>query len=183
MLAPESVSVPAPILVSPPMPESVPPSVELLPLVSKVPPPKLSVTARFEVKPARYCKVPPPSVRVPEPLPRLLSADTASVPPLIVVPPKYVLAPDSVSVPAPILVRPPMPNIVPENAVLVLSLPVVSVAEPSVTLPAPASEPIIWLKPSRSSVAPLATVNALPAENAFVAPACSVPALTAVAPE
>ena len=105
------------------------------------------------------------------------------MPPLIVVPPKYVLAPDSVSVPAPILVSPPMPDIVPENVVLVLSLPVVSVAEPSVTLPAPASEPMVWLKPSRSSVAPLATVNALPAENAFAAPACSVPALTAVAPE
>ncbi len=127
--------------------------------------------------------MPPPKTRVPAPAPRLLSADTASVPASIVVPPKYVLAPASVSVPAPILVSPPMPDIVPENVVLVLSLPVFSVAEPSVTLPAPASEPMVWLKPSRSSVAPLATANALPAENAFAVPACRVPALTAVAPE
>ena len=70
----------------------------------------------------------------------------------------------------------------PENVVLVLSMPVVSVAEPSVTAPAPASEPMVWLKPARLSVAPLATVNALLAENALVAPAASVPALTAVAP-
>ena len=84
--------------------------------------------------------------------------------------------------PAPTLVRPPAPAIAPENVVLVL-LPVVSVAEPSVTLPAPASEPMVWLKLARSSVAPDATVNALTAENAFAAPACSVPALTAVAPE
>ena len=37
----------------------------------------------------------------------------------------------------------PVPEIVPENVVLVLSLPVVSMAEPSVTLPAPASEPTV----------------------------------------
>jgi hypothetical protein len=64
------------------------------------------------------------------------------------------------------LVRPPVPEIVPENVVLMLSLPVVSVAEPSVTPPAPASEPMLWLKLASSSVAPLATVNALNGENA-----------------
>ena len=66
---------------------------------------------------------------------------------------------------------------------LVLSPFVVSVAEPSATLPAPASEPMVWLKLLRSSVAPVPTVNALLDEKAFVAPPCSVPALTAVAPE
>ena len=66
---------------------------------------------------------------------------------------------------------------------LVLSPFVVSVAVPSVTLPAPASEPMVWLKLARSSVAPEATVNALLCAKAFAAPACSVPALTAVAPE
>ncbi len=85
--------------------------------------------------------------------------------------------------PLPILVNPPEPEIAPENVVLVLLLPVVSVADPSVTLPAPASEPMLWLKLARLSVAPLATVNALLDEKAFVAPACSVPTLTAVAPE
>ena len=82
----------------------------------------------------------------------------------------------------PTLVRPPGPEITPENVVLVLSLPVVSVAEPSVTEPAPASDPMVWLKLLRSSVAPLATVKALNGENAFVAPACSAPTFTLVAP-
>ena len=104
------------------------------------------------------------------------------MPPASVVPPEKVLAPDSVRVPVPILVSPPVPAIVPENVVLVLSLPVVSVAAPSVTLPAPASEPMLWLKPARLRVAPPATVNALNGANALTAPACSVPALTAVAP-
>src|SRR6202011_3180446 len=90
--------------------------------------------------------------------------------------------PVSISVPLPILVRLPVPEIVPENVVLVLSLPVVSMAEPSVALPAPASEPMVWLKLLRSRVAPLATVNALNGENALTTPACSVPALTDVAP-
>ena len=86
------------------------------------------------------------------------------------------------NVPAPILVRPPVPPIEPVKIVLVLSLPVVSIALPSVTLPAPASEPIDWLKLLRSRVAPLATVNALNGEKAFTAAACKVPTFTAVAP-
>jgi hypothetical protein len=77
----------------------------------------------------------------------------------------------------------PVPEIVPENVVLVLSLPVVNVAAPSVTEPAPPSEPMVWLKLLRSSVAPDATVNALPDAKALAAPARSMPALTAVAPE
>ena len=71
--------------------------------------------------------------------------------------------------------EPPVPEMRPEKIVLVLSLPVVSVAEPSVTLPALASEPTAWLKLFRSRVAPLATVNALSAARALTAPACSVP--------
>ena len=66
-----------------------------------------------------------------------------SVPPVSVVPPEYVLAPERTSVPVPILVKPPVPEIVPAKVVLVLSLPVVSVAVPSMTLPAPASEPMV----------------------------------------
>src|SRR5262245_7891751 len=149
VVAPEYVSVPVrvraplPILVSPPVPAIVPASVALLPLVSNVPPPELSVTARLVVKPERNCKAPPPKARPPALLPRLLSAETATVPALIVVPPEHVLVPDSVIVPVPILAGPPVPESVPENAVLVLSLPVVSVAEPSVTAPAPASEPMV----------------------------------------
>ena len=72
--------------------------------------------------------------------------------------------------PPPTLVKPPLPEMVPRNVVLVPSLPVVSVADPSVTLPAPASEPMVWLKLARSSVAPAATVNALNGANALIAP-------------
>ena len=107
---------------------------------------------------------------------------TPSVPALSAVPPEYELAPESVSVPLPILARPPLPDIVPENVVLVLSVPTVRVAAPSVTAPAPASEPIVWLKLARFNVAPLATVKALKGAKVLVAPACKVPALTLVAP-
>ena len=52
--------------------------------------------------------------------------------------------PESVNVPVPILVKPPpTPEMSPEKFVLVLSLPVLTVAEPSVTLPPPASEPMV----------------------------------------
>ena len=80
------------------------------------------------------------------------------------------------------MVKPPVPAIAPEKVVLVLSTPVVRIAAPSVTAPAPASEPMVWLKLFRSSVPPLATVNELNGEKALTAPACSVPTLTAVAP-
>ena len=108
---------------------------------------------------------------------------TTSPPVLSAVPPVKVLAPASVSVPFPILARPPVPDITPEKIVLVLSLPVVRIAEPSVTLPAPATEPTIWLNPLRLSVAPDATLKALNSENALAIPACKVPMLTEVAPE
>jgi hypothetical protein len=88
----------------------------------------------------------------------------------------------STKVPLPTLVRPPVPEIVPSKDVLLLSLPVVSVALPSVTLPAPASEPIVWLKALRSSVAPEAIVKALIGAKTFAAPAGKVPASTSVAP-
>jgi hypothetical protein len=121
------VSVPAPIFVSPPAPEMPPASVALLPFVSNVPPPLFSVTARLVVKPDRNCKVPPAKARPPELLPRLPSLDTASVPALIVVPPRYVLLADSVSVPAPIFVSPPVPEIVPESPSELLCVSTVSV--------------------------------------------------------
>src|SRR5262249_1901976 len=51
--------LPVPILVRLPAPPIVPPNVALLPLVSKVPPPEFSVTARLLMKPDRNCKAPP----------------------------------------------------------------------------------------------------------------------------
>ena len=66
-----------------------------------------------------------------------------------------------------------------------LSPPAVRVTEPPapvVTVPAPASEPMVSLKPLRSNVAPKATVTALLAPNALFTPNRMVPALIAVAP-
>src|SRR6266511_495048 len=154
--------VPAPFCWNAPLPDVTPPNV--------------IVSERLTAKVPLFVTLPTIDPLAP-PLP------SCRLPAVIVVPPEYVLAPESVSAPLPILVRPPLPEIVPENVVLVLSVPVVSVAEPSVTEPAPARDPIVWLKPLRLSMAPEATVNALPGAKAFAAPACSVPALTDVAPE
>ena len=44
----------------------------------------------------------------------------------------------------------------------------------SVTLPAPASDAMVWLKPARLSVPPAATVNALDGANVLAEPAASV---------
>ena len=75
--------------------------------------------------------------------------------------------------------------ITPEKVVEVLLAPVLSVAAVvllSVTVPAPAREPMPLPYPPRSSVAPLPTVTAELAPKADVLPACSVPALTVVVP-
>ncbi|MNF76828.1 hypothetical protein D3C84_589540 [compost metagenome] len=71
------------------------------------------------------------------------------------------MVPDSVSVPLPVLVRPPVPLIPPANVVLLSLPPVVRVLLPSVrVLPlVPASEPMVSLDAS-SSVEELLTVTA-----------------------
>ncbi len=84
--------------------------------------------------------------------------------------------------PEPVLSRAPLPLMPPEKAVLVLAPPVVRVALPRVTLPAPASDPTAWLRLARSSVAPLATVTALLMPKVLTAPAFRVPDDTVVAP-
>ena len=96
----------------------------------------MKVSERLTAKLALLITLPKIEPLVP-PLP------SCKVPAVMVVGPLYVLLPVSTQVPAPIFVSPPVPEIVPENVVLVLSLPLVSVAEPSVTLPAPASEPMV----------------------------------------
>ena len=60
--------------------------------------------------------------------------------------------------------------------------PLVRVRLPSVTLPAPASEPIDKLLLLSAKMAPLETVMALPLPKAVELPACKVPALTVVGP-
>src|ERR1700746_743293 len=84
---------------------------------------------------------------------------TGSLPPLAAGAPLYGLFPVGTSGPVRFVVSRPMPEIVPENFVLVLSLPVVNVPAPSVTDPAPASEPMVWLKPLRSKGPPAFTVS------------------------
>jgi len=81
------MSVPLPALVRLPLPPIGPANVAVKPLVSNVPLP-VSVTVRAELKPASHCNVPPPKLSPPLAAPRLLSFDTASVPPLIAVPPE-----------------------------------------------------------------------------------------------
>src|SRR5262245_34322608 len=111
-----------------------------------------------------------------------------SVPALMVLPPVKVLTPVRVRVPVPDLVRlvveVPPSWITPLKVVEVLLAPAVNVAVEApllVTVPAPASDPIAWPKPLRSSVP--VTVNALADENVLVAPACRVPPLMVVEPE
>src|SRR5690242_7261384 len=133
-----------------------------------------------------FCRTLPVTLPLTTRLPPLLVTPlarlplTVSPPALRMVPPLKVLMPLSVHVPVPFLTKPPVPEIVPEKVVLVLSLPVVSVAEPSVTLPLPTNEPIDWLNPASAKVAPDATLYELLAEKALATPACSVPILTKV---
>ncbi len=85
---PESVSVPAPILLSPPTPESTDASVTLLPLVSNVAPPAPKAASCDEMSallPVAHCR-PPPSI-VTGPVPKLLAELKLMNPPVRVVPP------------------------------------------------------------------------------------------------
>ena len=93
------------------------------------------------------------------------------------------MVPESVSVPTPILVKPPVPPIAPANAVLLAS-PAVSVLLPRVTVvpDTPANEPTVSLALS-VKVAPVVSKFTAPALAMALPPAkASVPALTVVAP-
>ena len=71
----------------------------------------------------------------------------------------------------------------PENVVEVLLAPALNVtapATPLVTVPFPASEPMVSLNPFKSNVA--LSVSALPLGTAFATPSFNVPALIVVAP-
>src|SRR5207253_11519200 len=111
----------------------------------------------------------------------LLACGAVTTPAEMVKAPTVMLALPRSNVPLPDLVRPPVPDRVPLYAVEVLSPPVFSVAEPSVTAPLPASEPIVALLPFRSNVALTATVTALPLGTVLAAPWRNVPALIVVA--
>ena len=55
------------------------------------------------------------------------------------------MAPDRVNVPEPVLVRPPVPELVPENVVLLEFPPAVNVPDPNERVPDPANAPIVSL--------------------------------------
>ena len=84
--------------------------------------------------------------------------------------------------PVPVLVRPPVPPIAPEKVVAPPDRLTVRVWPPSVTEPAPLSEPIVSAAPS-SSVAPELTVTAPVSAMALPPETASVPVLTVVTPE
>ena len=97
------------------------------------------------------------------------------------------MAPVSVSVPVPVLVRPPVPLSTPENVVLVFAPPTVKLFAPRVTappvVPPPASDAIVSLL-ARFNVAPLtlAKVTAEASGRADPPEAVSVPALMVMVP-
>src|SRR5262245_25896685 len=180
--------MPAPDFVSPPPPLMAPENVVLVPS-----PPAVSVAVPSVTLPApasepidcakllRLSVAPAATVNALADE-NALTAPARSVPVITSVLPEYVRAPENLSLPATERACEPPPLMAPENVVLVPSPPAVSVAVPSVTLPAPASEPIDCAKLLRLSVAPVATVTALAGDKVFVAPACSMPAFTFVAP-
>src|SRR5262249_14431894 len=104
-LLPESVSVPLPILVTPPARQSVPEGGSAFGGVSTVRVPLRVIALARESPLAAACSV-VPLAKVSVPVPSAVLDPTATVPTLIVVPPAYKLPPDSVRVPAPTLLTP-----------------------------------------------------------------------------
>ena len=93
------------------------------------------------------------------------------------------MVPDSVSVPAPTLLKPPVPPIAPAKVVLLAS-PAVSVLLPRVTLvPAtPASEPTVTSALSVRSAPDVSRITAPVSAMALPPDKASTPALTVVTP-
>lgn len=101
---------------------------------------------------------------------------TISVPELTAVAPEYVLLPDSVSVPPPILVRAPGPESVPERVRAFACVSTVSV--PLSSIPSARDSPLA----AACSVVPFAKMKA-PVPSALLDSTASVAALSAVPPE
>ena len=167
-----------PVFVSPPVPEMVPLRVAALPLVSNVPPPALSVIARPLEKPALNCSVPPPKVSPLPATPRLLSAATASVPPLIVAPTNCVTA-FSVSVPLPVLTMPPVEPPKEEDSVTLL--PLVSKVPPAAPTAPRRAEMSVEVPVAHCRPPPFSVI--VPVPRLFDAAKLTRPPFTAVLPE
>jgi len=76
----------------------------------------------------------------------------------------------------PPFVNPPVPLMLPLNELVLLSA-VVNVAEPKLTLPAPAIEPIVSAKLFKLNVAEPETTTSLESGMTPAAPNCNVPAV------
>ena len=120
-----------------------------------------------------------PSRVLPARVPVVAPLPIWSVPSGTVAVPENVLVPVRMSVPLPVLARPPLPETTPEK----VPVPVVSVPAPRVTLPAPSREATVAVRPLTSKVAPEETVRAVAVGSAPVeAPRRSVPVETVVVP-
>ena len=108
--------------------------------------------------------------------------ENVTPPALTISAPENKFAPVIVSVPLPALVKPPVPETLPEKVDDVPSPPALSVPAPRVTLPAPASEPMPALKPATLKIAPPATVTRDDAGPDAALPSVTVPTFTFVAP-
>ena len=193
------VSVPAPSLMSVPVPVTVPPMVEVLRPVVRVPPFRLIVPrleSVFSVSLPPKVSVAPVATVTPEVLESRLLPTVASVPASIEVAPPKLLAPESVRVPAVALTREPLapeitPAKVPSLTVRVvvpramsppLRMPTEAVAPfrfavPEVSVPIVAMPPMVSEPPSKVvTPASPATVVVPPVTEVEVSePAVTVP--------
>ncbi len=222
---PDNVRVPVPAFVMPPVPDMTPEmvSAELLTVICRTAPPRsmapVSVSApvppddwpRMKSAPttmslAIVLAVPEDEERVPPaivsvPVPNAPSSPARSIPDERVVPPEYVLAFESVSVPVPAFVMPPVPDMTPEMVsaelltVICRTAPPRSMAPVSVSAPVPPDDwPRMKSAPTTMSLAivlavpedeervPPAIVS-VPVPNAELFPTLSVPSSSAVPPE
>ena len=186
---PDSVTVPLVVLFKPAEPAKAaltePACMSKAVVLVKVP---LAIMPPVSCTPSTVSLNPPKSKLPPLTTNALVSANRsaapkARVPALTVVVPMKVLAPDSVSVPLPCLVKPPVPPMAPANVVLFAS-PAVSVLLPKVTVVpvTPDKEPMVSLAP-RVKFAPVVSKITAPVLRIALPPdKASVPALTVVAP-
>ena len=125
-------------------------------------------------------KVTEAAVTTPGTAPRLVSAATETLPPVMVIPPVCRFVPDRINVPEPVLVKLPLPALVaPLNVVEVLSPPAVN-APVNVIVPPPAIDPTVSAFEFMSSVPVMVTAD--PSGMTPAAPSFSVPAEMVVAP-
>ena len=169
VLVPERVSVPAPSLVRSPEPENAPVKAVSATVVSvradeptvsapKVRSPRLPVapkvrspprtTALANVRAEEPTAEITPAFRVTVPVPKEVSVPAKTVPAFSVNPPVKALAVESVRVPAPFLVRPPLvPETIPAK-VTSATVAIVRIALPSATVPPKERAPSFVASPS-----------------------------------